>query len=115
MKRTLFSIVTASALIAGAGIASAQTSTTTTTSSSWSSDQGQMIRQYSTTQKYTSFNDQSLTPSVGTELPGTVTLHPLPETMKVPDADRYSYTIINERPVVVERTTRKVVHTWDND
>jgi hypothetical protein len=112
MRKSLFSIVTASALLAGVGLASAQT-TTTTTSSSWNSDQGSMIRQYSTTQKYTSFSDPSLSPSVGMELPGTVTLHPLPETMKVPDADHYSYGIINDRPVVVERTTRKVVHTWD--
>ncbi|MEI9985229.1 MAG: DUF1236 domain-containing protein [Aliidongia sp.] len=45
--------------------------------------------------------------------PITVTLYPLPETMKIPDPDRYSYSIVNEHPVVVERTTRKVVHTWE--
>jgi hypothetical protein len=40
-------------------------------------------------------------------------MYPLPETMKVPSADRYSYSIINNQPVVVERTTRKVVHSWE--
>jgi hypothetical protein len=54
-------------------------------------------------------------PSIGMELPGTVTIYPLPETMKVPDADRYSYGMVNDRPVVVERTSRKVIHTWDQN
>jgi hypothetical protein len=33
--------------------------------------------------------------------------------MKVPSADRYRYGIINDHPVVVESTTRKVVHSWE--
>ena len=40
-------------------------------------------------------------------LPGTVTLYPLPDTMKVPEADHYSYGIVNDHPIVVERTTRR--------
>jgi hypothetical protein len=111
MKRTLFSIVAASVLLTGVGLASAQTSTTTT-STTWTTDQGTTIRDYSTTKKYNSFNDPALKTDVGTELPGTVVLYPLPETMKVPDSERYSYSIINNQPVVVERSTRTVVHTW---
>jgi Protein of unknown function (DUF1236) len=110
MRRSLFSIVTASALLAGVQVASAQTTTTTTT---WSNDQGTVIREYSTHEKFDSVNDPSFRPSVGVEVPGTVVLHPLPETMKIQDPERYSYTIINDRPVVVERTTRKVVHSWE--
>jgi hypothetical protein len=110
MRRSLFTIVTASVLLAGSGLAAAQTTTTTTT---WTTDHGTAIREYSTTQKYTSFSDPALKPNVGLVLPGTVTLYPLPETMKVPLADTYSYSIINDRPVVVERTTRKVIHTWE--
>jgi hypothetical protein len=45
-------------------------------------------------------------------LPATVILYPVPETMNVPDANTHSYSIINNQPVVVERTTRKLVHTW---
>jgi hypothetical protein len=112
MRRSLFSIVTASVLLAGAGLASAQTSTTTTTST-WTNDQGAAITSYSTSQKYNSFNDPSFKANIGVELPGTVTLYPLPDTVKVPDADHYSYSIINDHPVVVERTTRKVVHSWE--
>jgi hypothetical protein len=108
MRRSLFSFVTASVFLAGVGLASAETTTTTT----WTTDQGQAIREYSTTKHYSSFSDPALKPNVGMELPGTVKLYPLPETMKVPESDRYSYGIINDRPVVVERTTRKVVHTW---
>jgi len=110
MRKSLFSTVAASVLLAGVQLASAQTTTTTTT---WSTDQGAVIREYSTSKKYSSISDPSLKPDVGVALPSTVTLYPLPETIKVPEPDHYSYTIINDRPVVVERTTRKVVHTWE--
>src|SRR5471030_1532062 len=109
MRRSLLSIVAASALLAGVGLASAQTTTTTNTTT-WTTDQGTAIREYSTTKKYSSFSDPSLKPSVGTALPGTVTLYPLPDTMKVPSSDTYSYGIVNDHPIVVERTTRKVIH-----
>jgi hypothetical protein len=110
MRRSLFALAAASVFVAGAGLASAQTTTTTT--STWTNEQGPAITQYSTTQHYSSFSDPALKPNIGMELPGTVTLYPLPDTVKVPEADHYSYGIINDHPVVVERTTRKVVHTW---
>jgi hypothetical protein len=110
MRRALFSIATASVLLAGIGLASAQSSSTTTTT--WTNDEGSAMRSYSTTQHYNSLNDPSMNVVVGTPLPDSVTIYPLPQTAQVPDADMYSYTIINNQPVVVERTTRKVVHTW---
>jgi hypothetical protein len=111
MKKSLFLIVTASVLLAGVGLASAQQTATTTTT--WTNAQGTTIREYSTTQKYNSVVDPSLNTSVGVARPNTVTLYPLPQTINVPAADTYSYSIINDRPVVVERTTRKVVHVWE--
>ena len=36
----------------------------------------------------------------------------LQESMKVENPDRYSYTIINNKPMVVERSSRRVVHIW---
>jgi hypothetical protein len=39
-------------------------------------------------------------------------MYPLPSTIQVQSPDRYSYSIINEQPVVVERSSRKVIHTW---
>jgi len=110
MRSSLLSIVAASAMLAGAGLASAQTTTTTTTQT-WSADQGNMIREYSTTKHYQSFTEPAA-PSIGVEVPSNVTLYPLPPEVKVQNPDQYSYTIINNEPVVVERTTRKVVHTW---
>jgi hypothetical protein len=111
MRKSLFSIVTASVLVSGVGLASAQTSTTTTTTQ-WTPAQGTAMTQYSTTQHYQSFSDPALTPTIGTVLPGTVTVYALPETVVAPTPGAYSYSIINNQPVVVETTTRKVVHTW---
>jgi hypothetical protein len=111
MNKSLFSFAAASVLLAGFGFASAQ-STTTTTTTTWTTEQGKAFTDYSTTQKYSSFSDPNLKPSVGSELPQTVTIYPLPSTVTVVQPDRYSYGIVNNQPVVVERTTRKVVHTW---
>jgi hypothetical protein len=111
MRKSLFSIVTASALLVGAGLASAQTSTTTTTTQ-WTPDQGTAITQYSTSQHYQSYSDPALTPTVGTVLPGSVTVYALPQTVVPPTPGSYSYSVINNQPVVVDTTTRKVVHTW---
>jgi hypothetical protein len=110
MRKSLLSFATASVLLAGVGVAAAQSTTTTTTT--WSNDQGAAIQQYSTTQHYDSITDPSLNPSVGVALPSTVTIYPLPQTVTVPDPSQYSYTIINNHPVVVERTTRRVIHEW---
>jgi hypothetical protein len=46
-------------------------------------------------------------------LPGTVTVYPLPDTVKVERPDRYSYGIVNDQPIVVDRTSRTVVHSWN--
>lgn len=111
MKKSMLSIVAASVLVATVQLASAQTSTTST--STWTTDQGTVIREYSTNKKYAPFHDPNLNPNVGMALPGTVTLYPLPETIIVPNAEIYSYSIINGRPVVVDRVSRKVIHTWE--
>jgi hypothetical protein len=112
MRRTLFSIAAASVLAAGVGLAHGQTMTTTTTET-WSTDEGPALRSYSTTEHWRSYDDPAFHASIGEEVPNSVVLHPLPDTMRVPDAERYSYSIINNNPVVVERTTRRVVHSWE--
>ena len=111
MKNMILSATAAVAILAGSLPAFAQSTTTTTTT--WSEDQGPEITQYSTTQHYQSVTDPSLQPTVGMVVPGSVTFYPLPPTIKIPDAQNYSYSIINNHPVVVERTTRKIVHTWN--
>lgn len=111
MRKSLLSAVAATALVIGAGIATAQTSTTTTTT--WKDDYGATIRQHSTTQSYKSFDDPSLRPQIGMALPDTVVVHPLPETVVVPRRESFSYSIINNQPVIVERDTRKVIRVYD--
>ncbi len=109
MKR--ISILSAAILLAGVGLASAET--TTSTSTTWTNDQGTAIREYSSTQHYSSYSDPGFNANVGVALPSGATLYPLPETMHVPKSETYSYSIVNNRPVVVERSTRKVIHSWD--
>ena len=111
MNKSFLSALVASGVLLGTGGAFAQ-STTTTTTETWTTDQGSMMRDYYTTKKYTPYSDTSMHPMVGTALPPNVTLYSLPETVKVPNASNYSYVIINDKPVVVERTSRKVVHMW---
>lgn len=107
----LFATFAVAALASSIGVAAAQTSTTTTTT--FSAQDGTVIREHSTTQKHTSFSDPNLNPSVGVVLPGTVQLHPLPPSVRVTTPEAYSYTIVNNRPIVVERTTRRVVHSFE--
>ena len=111
MRKFLLSMITASTLLAS-GLAVAQTTSTTTTTT-WTSDQGTAMTDYSTSQKYVPFIDPSMQPTVGFVLPPTVTMYPLPATMKVEDPTQYNYAIINGHPVIIERATRKVVHSWD--
>jgi hypothetical protein len=110
MKSPFFMTVAASMLVATVSVATAQTTTQTTTS--WTNDQGTTITKYSETQKYPSINDPAMKPTVGMALPGSVTVYPLPPTVQVQQPDRYRYAIINNRPVVVEQSGRKVVHVW---
>ncbi len=98
--------------IAASGSVLAQSSTTTTTTT-WSDTQGAQLNQAYTTSHYTVVTNPALSPDVGVVLPPTVTFYPLPETIAVPDRANYGYSVINGHPVVVEKTTRRVVRTWN--
>ncbi len=110
MKKSLLTAVAAAMIASSGTVVLAQTSTTTTTT--WTNDQGTVFREYSTTKKYDPITDPKIEVRVGAELPQTVTVYDLPPTIKVPEPTRYSYSIVNEHPVVVERTTRRIVRTW---
>jgi hypothetical protein len=109
MKRLLSSMI-GGAMLISAGIAAADMTTTTTTT--WTNEEGAMVREYSVTNHYGSVTDPTIHTTVGTEVPSSVPMYSLPETVKVPDADQYSYVIVNDHPMVVERTTRRVIHVW---
>jgi hypothetical protein len=112
MIKPFYATVAALGILACAGAASAQTSSTTTTTTTWNPDEGQQLTQYWTTNKYTAVTAPGIQPQVGTELPTSVTVYPLPETINIPNREEYSYSVVNNEPVVVERSTRRVVHTW---
>ena len=61
MKNTLFAAIAATALLAGAVPALAESETTSTTTT-WSNDQGADITKYSTTQNFTGVSDPSRSP-----------------------------------------------------
>src|SRR5262249_9278261 len=104
MKKSLVVSLTAALIVSGIGLASAQVEQRTTTTT-WTDAYGNIIRQDSTTHSYNSITDPALNPQVGVAVPPAVTLHPLPPTIVVPEPDRYSYSIINNHPVIVDRST----------
>jgi uncharacterized protein DUF1236 len=108
MRKLLLSIGAATMLFAGSGLAFADGE-----APAWNANQGTMMTTHYTTMKYTSYRDANMHPTVGMVLPETVTVYDMPDTMKDPSYSNYRYGMINDHPVVVERTTRKIVHTWD--
>lgn len=107
MNRVFLSLIAGSLLWAGLAVAQ------TATEPGWTPEQGLAIKAYAESQKDPPFVDPNLKLTVGMELPNNVTLYPLPETMKIPSGELYTYGIVNGHPLVVNRTTRKVVHIWD--
>ncbi|MGZ6218340.1 MAG: DUF1236 domain-containing protein [Vulcanimicrobiaceae bacterium] len=101
----------AAAIVLSAGAAfAADVSTTTTTT--WTNEDGAMVRQQSVTKHYKPITDPSIEVREGAELPSKVEIYDLPETVKVPKRDDYSYVIVNDHPVVIEKRSRRVVHVW---
>lgn len=109
MKRSMLSAIAAGVMLSSAGAFAAASTTTTTT---WTDEYGNIIREHSTTKLHEPIIDPKLDVTVGTALPNTIAVYPLPETIRVPQPERYSYVIINDDPVVVEKDTRRVVHVW---
>lgn len=108
--KSLLTKVAASVLVSFSAAAVDKTTTKTTT---WIDEYGRVLHEHSKTKRVESFKDPKFDVRVGVAVPAAVTLHPLPETITVEDPDRYSYVIINDDSVVVEKTTRKVIHAWD--
>lgn len=112
MKRSVLPALAAALLISGAAFA--QSATTTTTTSTWSDEYGNIIRQESVTKKFEPVIDSKIDVRVGAALPQTITVHPLPNTVRVERPEQYAYVIINDDPVIVDKTTRRVVHVWND-
>jgi hypothetical protein len=111
MKHSLLSVAAATVLLASVGVAAAQPENPA--KPDWTASQGQTLTTTYHSRHYSSYNDPSMRPQVGMVLPETVHVYPMPEDMTGPAYSNYRYGMINDHPVVVESTTRKVVHTWD--
>jgi Protein of unknown function (DUF1236) len=100
MKRTRIPAVAGLFLLAGAGLAAADTLVLTP-------DETTAVHEYITTQKVTPVEPPSgFEVSVGATLPDTIELHAL----SVPKVKhKYEYVVIGHQTVVVEPGTRKIV------
>jgi hypothetical protein len=111
MKHSLLSIAAASMFVAGVGVASAQVENPA--KPSWTTGQGQTLTTTYQSMHYAPYSDPSMHPKVGMVLPETVHVYPMPDSMHGPAYSNYRYGMVNDHPVVVESTTRRVVHSWD--
>lgn len=109
MKRSTIGVAAIALLFSGAALADTTTKTTVT----FTNQDGAMIREQSVTKHYSSLNDPKIIVREGVEVPANATLYPLPDTVRVEEPARYSYVIINDKPIVVERTSRRVVRVFD--
>lgn len=112
----------AAALIAGMSLAFAQHqpegahgNTGTHQSTAFTSEHGSMIRQHATGQHYQSFTDHGFQAQVGAILPGAAPLHPLPDGVvtQMPSARNHQYSIVNDRYVIVDPSTRRITHAFE--
>jgi hypothetical protein len=109
------------ALVAGTTVASAQSVVTTPHgteshgSVTFAPEHGAIIREHATSEHFNSVQDPNVHVQVGGTLPPSVGLHPLPDRIvtQVPGARSYQYGVVNNRHVVVEPGTRRVIHSFD--
>ena len=81
----------------------------------FSSEHGGMIRQHATSQRYQSYQEPGFHAQVGATLPGSAHLHPLPDGLvsQMPSARSHQYSIVNDRYVIVDPSTRRVTHAFE--
>jgi|JI10StandDraft_1071094.scaffolds.fasta_scaffold24179_5 hypothetical protein len=103
MKKFLIGSAIATALLASAGAGFAQTMTTTTTTRTIAPEQRTIVQEYVVQQKRPSVTVENYEVRTGTVLPPTVQFY------SVPQADQYRYTVVNNRQVIVDPTTRQVI------
>ncbi|WP_038366137.1 DUF1236 domain-containing protein [Bosea sp. UNC402CLCol] len=96
--RTLIATSLAACLVCSTAIAQTSTTTTITT------DQQSKVKTYVMKEKPASVKVTE-TVAVGAALPSSVTLHTLPADVGV----QYRYAIVNDKTVLVEPTSRKII------
>jgi hypothetical protein len=99
MNKHLTGAVSGLFLLAGAGIAAAQTAVVI------QPEQETVIREYVQSNPVASIDLPGIELNVGATLPDTVELH----TLDVPDV-QYQYVVVDGRTVLVDPGTREIVH-----
>ena len=101
MKRHLGSALAGMLLISGAGVAAADTVI-------FKPEQETVVREYVQKNPIASIKLPGVELNIGTALPETVEVH----KMEVPDV-KYDYVVIDNKTVLVEPGTRKIVHVMN--
>ncbi|MCC2688204.1 MAG: hypothetical protein K0S21_1007 [Rhizobiaceae bacterium] len=99
MNKHLTGVASALFLLAGVGIAAAQSTVVI------QPEQETVIREYVQKQPLASIEVPGIELNIGTKLPETVELH----TLDVPDVN-YRYVVIDGRTVLVDPDSREIVH-----
>jgi hypothetical protein len=106
MMKSLMKGALAAAVLAGtAGIAAAQTAVVI----ELSPDQRTSVYRSITRERIAVAPPAEFRARVGVEVPESVELYPLPETVEVPTIRRYRYTVIDDQVVLVDPGTHRVV------
>lgn len=76
---------------------------------------GRMLREHASNHQYRSAHHPEFRADVGASLPESVELHAVPDDLArdMPAARSYRYAVINDRHVVVDPGTRRIMHRFD--
>lgn len=76
---------------------------------------GHMLREHASSHHYRSAHHPEFRADVGSSVPQAVELHALPDDLArdVPGARSYRYAVINDRHVVVDPGSRRIMHRFD--
>lgn len=100
MSRHFLTMTTAAAILGGMSLAHAQDVVIVP-------EQETIIREYVTTQEVEPVEIPDVEISVGSTIPETIELH----RVEAPDMDaEYQYVVVDDRTVLVEPETRKIIH-----
>jgi uncharacterized protein DUF1236 len=110
MRKVSLAVLAAVALAAGIGTAAAQSTTTVTTTTISPEQDTTIYRTITREQVAVQPPPPDWAPSVGIEVPAQVQLYDMPTTVDVPTVRSDRYTVVNGHVVLVDPSTRRVVH-----
>lgn len=80
----------------------------------FSHEHGAMLREHAASHRYRSHHDPHAQLQIGATLPHSVQLHDLPDAFRsrYPHAHSYRYGIVNDRHVIVDPSSRRIVYVY---